>query len=214
MSLRRAALRVVTAVERACAPAHARASSTRARAALWSSSSSPPLEPPSTAIESARARVRVRTYASGLTVDGGVTPAVEAVPTSIARAPSDEAWTRDLARGTEARRKEVFCVVQIRSHQFKVSPDALIYVDKVKDVEVNDVVTLPRVLMLGNKSETVIGRPTVPGAEVVALVEEHVRDGKKLIFKKKRRKNHRRMNGYRAQLTGLRVLEIRGIEEA
>lgn len=45
------------------------------------------------------------------------------------------------------------------------------------------------------------------------MVEEHVRDGKKFIFKKKRRKNYRRMNGYRAQLTGLRVLEVRGIEE-
>ena len=50
-------------------------------------------------------------------------------------------------------------------------------------------------------------------AEVVALVEEQVRDGKKIIFKKKRRKNHRRSKGFRAQLTGLRVLEVRGIDE-
>ena len=107
----------------------------------------------------------------------------------------------------------VFGVVEVRTHQFKVSPDDLIYVDKIKGVGVNDVVSLPRVLMLGNKTTTVIGRPTVPGAEVVALVEEQVRDGKKIIFKKKRRKNHRRSKGFRAQLTGLRVLEVRGIDE-
>ena len=37
--------------------------------------------------------------------------------------------------------------------------------------------------------------------------------GKKIIFKKKRRKNYRRSKGFRAQLTGLRVLEVRGIDE-
>lgn len=156
---------------------------------------------------------RARTFASGLTVDGGVNPAVDAVPESIVLVPREARPEIDGARGIEVAAREVFGVVQVRSHQFKVSPDDLIYVDKISGVEVNDVVSLPRVLMLGNKTRTVIGRPTVPGAEVVALVEEHVRDGKKLIFKKKRRKNHRRMRGYRAQLTGLRVLEVRGIDE-
>lgn len=156
---------------------------------------------------------RARTFASGLTVDGGVSPAVDAVPESIVVVPREARPVIDGARGIEVAPREVFGVVQVRSHQFKVSPDDLIYVDKIPGVEVNDVVSLPRVLMLGNKTRTVIGRPTVPGAEVVALVEEHVRDGKKIIFKKKRRKNYRRMKGYRAQLTGLRVLEVRGIDE-
>jgi large subunit ribosomal protein L21 len=138
---------------------------------------------------------------------------VDAVPESIVLVPREDAPAIDAERGVEVRPKDVFGVVEVRSHQFKVSPDDLIFVDKIKDVEVNDVVKLPRVLMLGSKTRTVIGRPTVPGAEILALVEEHVRDGKKFIFKKKRRKNYRRMNGYRAQLTGLRVLEVRGIEE-
>ena len=141
---------------------------------------------------------------------------VEAMPRVLAMfdpSLTDYAVHHLTERGVEVRPKDVFGVVEVRSHQFKVSPDDLIFVDKIKDVEVNDVVRLPRVLMLGSKTRTVIGRPTVPGAEVLALVEEHVRDGKKFIFKKKRRKNYRRMNGYRAQLTGLRVLEVRGIEE-
>ena len=49
------------------------------------------------------------------------------------------------------RPKGVFGVAEVRTHQFKVSPDDLIYVDKIKGVGVNDVVSLPRVLMLGNK---------------------------------------------------------------
>lgn len=153
-----------------------------------------------------------RAFASGLTIDGGVSPAVDAVPESVVVVPEASRPTIP-ATGLEIAPKDVFGVVQVRTHQFKVSPDDLIYVDKIKDVEVNDVVSLPRVLMLGNKTTTVIGRPTVPGAEVVALVEEQVRDGKKIIFKKKRRKNYRRSKGFRAQLTGLRVLEVRGIDE-
>ena len=174
----------------------------RAVAAFAPSSSSPSPSPP-----------LARAFASGLAINGGVTPAVDAVPESIVLVPREDAPAIDAERGVEVRPKDVFGVVEVRSHQFKVSPDDLIFVDKIKDVEVNDVVRLPRVLMLGSKTRTVIGRPTVPGAEVLALVEEHVRDGKKFIFKKKRRKNYRRMNGYRAQLTGLRVLEVRGIEE-
>ena len=56
---------------------------------------------------------------------------------------------------------------------------------------------LPRVLMVGTLSRTVVGRPYVPSAEVLAVVEEQVRDAKVIIFKKRRRKNSRRTAGHR-----------------
>jgi ribosomal protein L21 len=37
-------------------------------------------------------------------------------------------------------------------------------------------VSLPRVLMVGSTARTVLGRPYVPSAEVLAVVEEQVRD--------------------------------------
>ena len=37
-------------------------------------------------------------------------------------------------------------------------------------------------------------------------------EAKKIVFKKKRRNNYRRNNGFRHQLTRLRVLKINGIE--
>jgi ribosomal protein L21 len=58
-------------------------------------------------------------------------------------------------------------------------------------------VALPRVLMVGTPSRTLVGRPYVPTAEVVVVVEEHVRDAKVIIFKKRRRKNSRRNAGHR-----------------
>ena len=56
---------------------------------------------------------------------------------------------------------------------------------------------LPRVLMVGTLSRTVVRRPYVPTAEVLAVVEEQVRDAKVIIFKKRRRKNSRRTAGHR-----------------
>lgn len=108
--------------------------------------------------------------------------------------------------------KSVFAVVEVGSHQYKVTPDDLIYTEKLFDVEINDKILLNKVLLLGSNSETVIGRPFVPGASVIAAVEEQTKDGKVLIFKKKRRKNYRRTRGHRQPLTTLRVLDVVGIE--
>ena len=51
--------------------------------------------------------------------------------------------------------------------------------------------------MVGTPSRTLVGRPYVPSAEVLAVVEEQVRDAKVIIFKKRRRKNSRRTAGHR-----------------
>ncbi|CAI9099350.1 OLC1v1036157C1 [Oldenlandia corymbosa var. corymbosa] len=91
----------------------------------------------------------------------------------------------------------VFAVIQIGSHQFKVSNGDSIFVEKLKYCDVNDKLILNKVLMLGSKAQTIIGRPVVPDAVVHAVVEEHALDAKVLIFKKKRRKNYRRTKGHR-----------------
>ena len=129
--------------------------------------------------------------------------------------------------------RDVFAVVQAGSYQFKVTLDDLITVEKVKGVDINDKarvharsvacvqpltpclsfarlsqVQLSRVLMLGNTTCTVVGRPFVPGCSVTVVVEEHLRDAKAIIFKKRRRKNSRRLTGHRQQLTALRVVDI------
>ncbi|KAK9811176.1 hypothetical protein WJX73_008472 [Symbiochloris irregularis] len=110
------------------------------------------------------------------------------------------------------KRTPVFAVVEIGPTQYKVSADDLVYAEKLKGVTVNDKVTLNRVLMLGSRYETVIGRPIVPEAFVSAAVEEQILDGKVLVFHKRRRKNSKKMKGHRQELTGLRILEVHGIE--
>ncbi|KAE8714966.1 50S ribosomal protein L21 [Hibiscus syriacus] len=105
----------------------------------------------------------------------------------------------------------VFAVVQIGSHQFKVSNGDSIFTERLKFCEVNDKLTLNR-FFLGSPTQTIIGRPILPDAAVHAVVEEHALDAKVIIFKKKRRKNYRRTKGHRQELTKLRITDIQGIE--
>ncbi|XP_013626183.1 PREDICTED: 50S ribosomal protein L21, mitochondrial-like isoform X2 [Brassica oleracea var. oleracea] len=93
--------------------------------------------------------------------------------------------------------ESVFAVVQIGSHQFKVSNGDSIFTEKLKFCDINDKLVLTKVLLLGSASQTIIGRPILPDATVHAVVEEHALDEKVLIFKKKRRKNYRRTTGHR-----------------
>jgi large subunit ribosomal protein L21 len=115
--------------------------------------------------------------------------------------------------GYQVAPQSVFAVVEVGGTQYKVTPDDVIVTEKLEGVDINEKLRLKRVLLLGSTAETVIGRPYVPGAEVVASVEEHFLDGKVLIFHKRRRKNSRRLNGHRQPLTRLRILSVHGIEE-
>ncbi|KAJ8545526.1 hypothetical protein K7X08_018109 [Anisodus acutangulus] len=107
----------------------------------------------------------------------------------------------------------VFAVIQIGSHQFKVSNGDSIFTEKLKFCEVNDKLILNKVMLLGSNTQTIIGRPILPDAAVHAVVEEHALDAKVLIFKKKRRKNYRRTRGHRQELTKLRITDIQGVEK-
>ncbi|XP_021294367.1 50S ribosomal protein L21, mitochondrial [Herrania umbratica] len=107
----------------------------------------------------------------------------------------------------------VFAVVQIGSHQFKVSNGDCIFTERLKFCEVNDKLILNKVLLLGSPTQTIIGRPILPDAAVHAVVEEHALDAKVIIFKKKKRKNYRRTKGHRQELTKLRITDIQGIEK-
>lgn len=67
--------------------------------------------------------------------------------------------------------KRVFAVVEVGGTQFKVTPDDVIVTERLRGVDVNDKLALPRVLLLGSEEQTVIGRPYVPEAYVTAAVE-------------------------------------------
>ncbi|PRW61400.1 Ribosomal L21 [Chlorella sorokiniana] len=144
-------------------------------------------------------------------------PAAAEPPAAAAAAELPPVYTplgQTVGEGYSVQPKQVFAVVEVGGTQYKVTPDDVIVVEKLGDVDVNEKLRLQRVLLLGSAAETVIGRPYVPGAAVEAAVEEQFLDGKVLIFHKRRRKNSRRLRGHRQPLTTLRILDVHGIEAA
>ncbi|KDD75771.1 hypothetical protein H632_c505p0 [Helicosporidium sp. ATCC 50920] len=131
-------------------------------------------------------------------------------------APSPPAYRlvegRRITEKYEVAPSPVFAVVELSGTQFKVTPGDVLVVERLNNVDVQDIISLDRVLLLGSQSETLIGRPHVPGARVLAAVEEHFLNGKVLIFHKRRRKNSRRLKGHRQPLSSIRILEVQGID--
>ncbi|HIP79659.1 MAG TPA: 50S ribosomal protein L21 [Kiloniellaceae bacterium] len=101
----------------------------------------------------------------------------------------------------------MFAVIKTGGKQYKVAKDDVIVIEKLEG-EAGAAVSFDSVLMVGEGAETKAGAPFVEGASVAAEVVEQTRGDKVLIFKKKRRKNHRRLNGHRQDLTVVRITDI------
>lgn len=101
----------------------------------------------------------------------------------------------------------VFAVFIDRGNQIKCCVDDVVMVDSM-DVNVGDILTFNQVLLLGSAGHSMLGRPHVADANVTAVVEEHGQTDKILVFHKKRRKNHKKMQGHRSLVTVLRIQSI------
>jgi len=103
--------------------------------------------------------------------------------------------------------EEVFAIVQIGGHQYKVVPDDIIIVQKMT-AEVGDEIYLHKVLMVGGKDFTAIGKPILTRAKIKAQVQENTRTEKMIVYKKKRRKTYQRTKGIHQPITVLWIQEI------
>jgi large subunit ribosomal protein L21 len=102
----------------------------------------------------------------------------------------------------------MFAVIRTGGKQYKVAPNDVIRVERLPGAA-GEIVELGEVLMLGGDGGSLtIGAPLVAGACVGASVIAQAQGDKVLVFKKKRRHNHRRKNGHRQDLTILRITEI------
>ncbi len=101
----------------------------------------------------------------------------------------------------------MIAVVDILGQQFKVTENTKYYVPRLEQ-EPESEVTFDQVLLLSDGNETKIGSPVVKGAKVTAKILSHLKDDKVLVFKKKRRKGYRKLNGHRQQLTRIEVTQI------
>lgn len=112
------------------------------------------------------------------------------------------------------KREEVFAVVMIGSRQYIVFPGRYIYTQRLKGANVSDKIILNKVLLVGTKTSTYIGKPVVPNAVVHAVVEEQGLNKKVIVFKYKKKKNYRRNIGHRQPNTRIRITGITGYEDS
>ncbi len=101
----------------------------------------------------------------------------------------------------------MYVIVDIQGQQFKVQKDQKLFVHRINANE-GDEVECEKVLLIGNDDDITIGSPTIDGAKVVLEVLSHVKGDKVLVFKKKRRKGYRKLNGHRQHFSQVLVKDI------
>ena len=101
----------------------------------------------------------------------------------------------------------MYAVVRTGGKQYRVAKDEVLVIEKLPGEAGGDI-ELAEVLVLDNGSGAQIGSPLVDGARVFGTVIAQDKTDKVLIFKRKRRKNHRRLRGHRQNVTVLRITDI------
>ncbi len=110
----------------------------------------------------------------------------------------------------------MYVIVEIQGQQFKVENGKKLFVHYL-GAEHGAVLEFDKVLLVDKDGDVTVGAPTVAGAKVVCEVVSPdgnygkpglVKGERILVFKKKRRKGYRRLNGHRQCFTEVLVKEI------
>jgi large subunit ribosomal protein L21 len=103
----------------------------------------------------------------------------------------------------------MFAVIEDGSRQHRVQEGDLLSVDYRSDAEIGAALEFDRVLLANAGGASVIGKPVIAGASVVAEVVNDEEKGPKLEIQKiRRRKNSRRHNGHRQKYTRVKITGI------
>jgi large subunit ribosomal protein L21 len=101
----------------------------------------------------------------------------------------------------------MYAIVEIAGQQFKAEAGKKLYVHRLEGNE-GDAVSFERVLLTDNNGSVEVGAPTVAGVKVNAKILAHLKGDKVEIFKKKRRKGYKKLNGHRQSLTQIAIESI------
>lgn len=103
----------------------------------------------------------------------------------------------------------MYAIVNIQGSQMRVEKDQKLYVNRL-DAKEGDKVNFDEVVLVDNSGKVAVGTPVVKGASVSAKVIQHLKDDKVMVFKKKRRKGYKKMNGHRQYLSQIQIESIKG----
>jgi large subunit ribosomal protein L21 len=97
-------------------------------------------------------------------------------------------------------------LVEIAGQQFDVKAKDVVRVPHLQG-NIGEVIEFKKLFLANNGNETLVGTPTISG-KVTAQILEHGKDKKVLVFKKKRRKGYKKLNGHRQQFTKIAITGV------
>ena len=123
--------------------------------------------------------------------------------------PKAKSETKPKAK-SEAKPKtesEIYAIVEASGQQLWIQPKRYYDLDRIQ-VNVDETLTLDKVLLINDGKKTTLGKPYVKGASVELKVMAHRRGPKVLVYKMRPKKKTRRKNGHRQELTRVMVKSI------
>ena len=101
----------------------------------------------------------------------------------------------------------MYAVVKTGGKQYRVEKEDVVLVEKLNAND-GDQLVLGDVLMVGDGKKVTLGNPLVNDAAVMAQVIRQTRGPKITMIYKRRRKNSRRKQGHKQDLTLLKIIDI------
>jgi large subunit ribosomal protein L21 len=101
----------------------------------------------------------------------------------------------------------MYAVIKTGGKQYRVVAGEKIKVEQIP-ADVGTEISLDQVLMVGKGDSVKVGNPLVSGATVTAKVVSHGRHPKIKIFKMRRRKHYRKIQGHRQYFTEVQIAGI------
>lgn len=102
---------------------------------------------------------------------------------------------------------QVYAVFTTGGKQYRASANDRLVVERLQ-AEPGEKLVFDQVLMVGGEGKTRLGQPLLEGVQVEAKVVEQSRTRTLLVFRRKRRKNFRRMRGHRQYQTLVEITDI------
>lgn len=101
----------------------------------------------------------------------------------------------------------MYAVIATGGKQYKVETGDVLQIEKIIG-DVGTSVSFDQVLMVADGENVTVGAPVVDGTTVRAHIVAQDKAKKILVFKYKRRKRYRRMNGHRQPFTAIKIDSI------
>ena len=101
----------------------------------------------------------------------------------------------------------MYAVFTTGGKQYRASANDRLVVERLQ-AEPGEKLVFDQVLMVGGEGKTQLGQPLLEGVQVEAKVVEQSRTRTLLVFRRKRRKNFRRMRGHRQYQTLVEITDI------